>query len=353
MTEVCKEQYGAAPGPVERWRLRSGAVSVEILSLGCVIKSVSTPDPRQMWPQSVQKERKKEKGEESIMIRRVGPLNIVVAKGYLSNPRYFGAVVGRVANRIAKGRFVVDEKEYELAINNGPNALHGGLKGFAVWTTEAVDNGVKLSHFSPDGDEGYPGNLNASVTYRLEKNTLSVLYHAQTERTTPINHSYFNLAGQGTPDIYDHSVTRTCQIWFCYNVTGEVKPVEKTLFDLRKLVLLGSRLEELPGPGFDHNFCLCSPGEPPLERKCARVVHPGTGRVLEVSTTQPGVQFYTSNFLDGTLKGKGGAAYSKHSAFCLETQNWPDAVNQPHFPDALLRPGETYTHTTRFTFSVI
>uniref|UniRef100_A0A673H6X9 Aldose 1-epimerase n=1 Tax=Sinocyclocheilus rhinocerous TaxID=307959 RepID=A0A673H6X9_9TELE len=337
MTEVCKEQYGAAPGPVERWRLRSGAVSVEILSLGCVIKSVSTPDPRQIM---------------KIMLN-----SLYFTLGYLSNPRYFGAVVGRVANRIAKGRFVVDEKEYELAINNGPNALHGGLKGFAVWTTEAVDNGVKLSHFSPDGDEGYPGNLNASVTYRLEKNTLSVLYHAQTERTTPINHSYFNLAGQGTPDIYDHPD------WYFYHIAyfrefdllnfWEVKPVEKTLFDLRKLVLLGSRLEELPGPGFDHNFCLCSPGEPPLERKCARVVHPGTGRVLEVSTTQPGVQFYTSNFLDGTLKGKGGAAYSKHSAFCLETQNWPDAVNQPHFPDALLRPGETYTHTTRFTFSVI
>uniref|UniRef100_A0A671TDQ5 Aldose 1-epimerase n=1 Tax=Sinocyclocheilus anshuiensis TaxID=1608454 RepID=A0A671TDQ5_9TELE len=324
MTEVCKEQCGAAPGPVESWSLRSGAVSVELLSLGCGIKSVSTPD---------------RSGQSADIVLGYDDL-----EGYLSNPRYFGAVVGRV-------------KEYELAINNGPNALHGGLKGF----DKAVDNGVKLSHFSPDGDEGYSGNLNASVTYRLEKNTLSVLYHAQTDRTTPINltnHSYFNLAGQGTPDIYDHEVTISAESYLPVDdtmiPTGEVKPVEKTLFDLRKLVLLGSRLEELPGPGFDHNFCLCLPGDPPLERKCARrVVHPGTGRVLEVNTTQPGVQFYTSNFLDGTLKGKGGAAYSKHSAFCLETQNWPDAVNQPHFPDALLRPGETYTHTTRFTFSVI
>ncbi|XP_026080236.1 galactose mutarotase [Carassius auratus] len=342
MTEVCKEERGAAQGPAERWSLRSGAVSVEILSLGCVIQSIRTPD---------------HSGQTADIV-----LGYDDGEGYLSNPRYFGAVIGRVANRIAKGRFVVDEKEYELAVNNGPNALHGGLNGFdkAVWTTEAVDNGVKLSHFSPDGDEGYPGNLKASVTYRLEKNTLSVQYHAQTDRTTPINltnHSYFNLAGQGTPDIYDHEVTISAESYLPVDdtmiPTGEVKPVEKTLFDLRKPVLLGSRLKELPGPGFDHNFCLCSPGDPPLERKCARVVHPGTGRVLEVSTTQPGVQFYTSNFLDGTLKGKGGAAYSKHSAFCLETQNWPDAVNQPHFPDALLKQGETYTHTTRFTFSVL
>lgn len=342
MTEVHKEEFGTALGPVERWILRSASVSVEIISLGCVIKSIKTAD---------------RSGQSADIV-----LGFDDIEGYFSNPRYFGAVVGRVANRISKGHFVIDEKEYKLAINNGPNALHGGLKGFdkAVWSTEAVDNGVKLSHSSPDGDEGYPGNLKVSVTYTLEKSTLSVLYHAQTDHTTPINltnHSYFNLAGEGTPDIYDHEVTISAESYLPVDdtviPTGEVKPVEKTPFDLRKPVILGFRLKELSGPGFDHNFCLYLPGEPPLERKCARVVHPGTGRVLEVSTTQPGVQFYTSNFLDGSVKGKGGAAYSKHSAFCLETQNWPDAVNQPHFPDALLRPGETYSHTTRFTFSVV
>ncbi|KAA0717692.1 Aldose 1-epimerase [Triplophysa tibetana] len=332
MTEVCKEEFGVAAGlgPVEKWTLSSDSVRVEILSLGCVIRSITTAD-------------------------RSG-------QSYLSNPRYFGAVVGRVANRIAKGRFVINEKEYKLAINNGPNALHGGLRGFnkAVWTAEAVKSGVKLSHTSPDGDEGYPGNLNVSVIYRLEKNTLSVLYQAQTDQTTPVNltnHSYFNLAGQGTPDIYDHEVTISAESYLPVDdtmiPTGEIKPVEDTLFDLSKPVLLGSRLKELPGPGFDHNFCLCLPSETQLERKCARVVHSGTGRVLEVSTTQPGVQFYTSNFLDGTKKAKGEATYPKHSAFCLETQNWPDAVNQSHFPDVLLRPGEQYTHSTQFTFSLI
>ncbi|XP_051506904.1 aldose 1-epimerase [Myxocyprinus asiaticus] len=344
MTEVCKELFGTAPdqGPVEKWILRSDSVSVEIISLGCVIKSIKTAD---------------RSGQSADIVLGYDDL-----EGYLSNPCHFGAVVGRVANRIAKGRFVINEKEYKLAINNGPNALHGGLKGFnkAVWKTEVVDNGLKLSHSSPDGDEGYPGNLSTSVTYRLEKNTLSVLYHAQTDQTTPINltnHSYFNLAGQGKPDIYDHEVTISADSYLPVDdtmiPTGEIKAVENTLFDLRKPVLLGSRLNELPGPGFDHNFCLCTPGEPQLEKKCASVVHPGTGRVLEVSTTQPGVQFYTANFLNGTLKGKGGASYSKHSAFCLETQNWPDAVNQAHFPDALLRPGKEYTHITRYTFSVV
>ncbi|XP_055026088.2 galactose mutarotase [Misgurnus anguillicaudatus] len=340
MTEVCKEKFGE--GPVEKWTLRSDSVSVEIISLGCVIKSIKTADRN---------------GQSADIVLGYDDL-----EGYLSNPRYFGAVVGRVANRIAKGRFVIDGKEYKLAINNGPNALHGGLKGFnkAVWAAEAVDSGVKFNHSSPDGDEGYPGNLNLSVVYKLEKNTLSVFYNAQTDQTTPINltnHSYFNLAGQGTPDIYDHEVTIFADSYLPVDdtmiPTGEIKPVENTLFDLRKSVLLGSRLKELPGPGFDHNFCLWSPGEQHLERKCARVVHPGSGRVLEVSTTQPGVQFYTSNFLDGTIKGKGGASYPKHSAFCLETQNWPDAVNQPHFPDVLLRPGEQYTHSTHFTFSLI
>ncbi|XP_062852223.1 aldose 1-epimerase [Trichomycterus rosablanca] len=343
MTEVQREviTLSSAQCSIEKWTLRSSSVSVEIISLGCVITSIKTADRN---------------GQSSDIVLGFDDLEC-----YLTNSRYFGAVVGRVANRIAKGQFVIDGKVYNLANNNGPNALHGGLRGFdkAVWTCGPVPDGVRLSHISPDGDEGYPGNLKVSVIYKLEENTLSVEYCAQTDKTTPINltnHSYFNLAGQGAPDIYDHQVSITADAYLPVNdtmiPTGEIKPVDNTLFDLHKPIALGSRLKELPGPGFDHNFCLRFPEQPKLEIKCARVEHHGSGRVLEVSTTQPGVQFYTSNFLDGTIKGKGGASYPKHSAFCLETQNWPDAVNQTQFPDALLRPREEYNHITRFTFSV-
>ncbi|XP_030627449.1 galactose mutarotase [Chanos chanos] len=344
MTAVTREEFGTAPGlgNVLKWTLQSQDVTVVIISSGCAITSITVPDR-----------------EGNIADIALGFDDL---ESYLTNPPHFGAVVGRVANRIAKGRFVVDGREYKLAINNGPNSLHGGLKGFdrVLWDSEPVDSGVKLSYCSSDGEEGFPGNLKVSVTYRLEKNTLIMECSAQTDQTTPINlanHSYFNLAGHGTPDIYDHEVTISAESYLPVDgtmiPTGEIKSVENSPFDLRTPVLTGPRLKELPGPGFDHNFCLCSPGEPNVERKCARVVHPGTGRVLEVSTTQPGLQFYTSNFLDGTLRGKGGASYPKHSAFCLETQNWPDAVNQPGFPEALLRPGEEYKHTTRFTFTVV
>ncbi|XP_036402030.1 aldose 1-epimerase [Megalops cyprinoides] len=342
MTEVTNEEFGVIPGKgrVEKWRLKSQSVTVEIISLGCIITSITS---------------KGKNGEIDDIVLGFDDL-----EGYLTNPRYFGAVVGRVANRIAKGKFVIDAKEYQLAINNGPNALHGGLRGFdkAIWACEGVASGVRLSLTSPDGEEGYPGELQATVTYTLEGDTLTIQYHARSSQTTPINltnHSYFNLAGHGTPDIYNHEVSITADAYLPVDdtmiPTGEIRPVEGTPFDLRRPVLIGQRLKEVPGPGFDHNFCLCSPGEPSKERICARVHHPKSGRVLEVSTTQPGVQFYTANFLDGSLRGKGGATYPKHSSFCLETQSWPDAINKPHFPDVLLRPGEEYSHTTRFTFT--
>lgn len=283
-------------------------------------------------------------------------------EGYLADKRYQGAVVGRVANRIAGGRFVVEGKEYKLDINNGPNALHGGLRGFnkAVWLGTAIDGGVQLSHTSPDGDQGYPGEVQVSVSYTLQGETLTADYQARSTKTTPINltnHAYFNLAGQGTADIYDHEVSINAQSYLPVDDTsipiGEIRGVEGTSFDLRKPVLIGSRLKELPGPGFDHNFCLSSPRDPWTERHAARVCHPASGRVLEVSTNQPGVQFYTANFLDGSTTGKGGCRYGKHSSFCLEAQNWPDAVNQASFPDCLLRPGEVYHHVTRYTFTTI
>ncbi|KAF5910257.1 aldose 1-epimerase [Clarias magur] len=196
MSEVKKEVLSLASGQrsVEKWTLRSKSVSVEIISLGCVITAIKTPD---------------RKGQSADIVLGFDDL-----ESYLTNPRYFGALVGRVANRIAKGQFVIEGKVYKLAINNGPNSLHGGIRGFdkAVWSSEAVPNGVRLSHTSSDGDEGYPGNLKAAVTYTLEENTLSIQYCAQTDQTTPINltnHSYFNLAGQGASDIYDHEVSIT------------------------------------------------------------------------------------------------------------------------------------------------
>lgn len=283
-------------------------------------------------------------------------------EGYVSDKRYLGATVGRVANRIALGHFVVEGTVYQLDINNGPNALHGGLRGFnkAIWFATAVEGGVQLSHTSPDGDQGYPGEVQVSVSYTLQGETLTVEYQARSTKTTPINltnHSYFNLNGQGAADIYDHEVSISAESYLPVDdtsiPTGEVRRVDGTPFDLRKPVLIGPRLKEVPGPGFDHNFCLSSPGDTWTDRPAARVCHPASGRVLEVSTSQPGVQFYTANFLDGSTPGKGGVRYGKHSSFCLETQNWPDAVNQVSFPDCLLRPGEDYRHVTRFTFTTV
>ncbi|KAJ8013857.1 hypothetical protein DPEC_G00034160 [Dallia pectoralis] len=344
MAKVVKEIFGEVPegGPVEKWTLKSSNVTVEIITLGCIITAIRCKDKN---------------GDVHDVVLGYDDL-----EEYLANPRYFGAVVGRVANRIAKGRFVVDGEEYQLAINNGPNALHGGLRGFSkvIWASEGVEGGVRLTLTSPDGDQGYPGEVQVSVTYTLEGDTLSIQYQARTTKTTPINltnHSYFNLAGQGSDNIYDHIVSINAQAYLPVDdvmiPTGEVRPTENTCFDLRRPVLIGPRLKEVPGPGFDHNFCLSSAGDAQTEGVYARVFHPASGRVLEVSTTQPGIQFYTANFLDGSFKGKGGASYPKHSAFCLETQNWPNAVNQASFPNTLLRPGEEYRHVTRFIFSTI
>ncbi|XP_028287653.1 galactose mutarotase isoform X2 [Parambassis ranga] len=344
MTQVSHQQWGEVPGQgtVDLWVLQSSQVRVEILTLGAIIRSVYS------------------RGKDDLMEDVV--LGYDDLEGYVTDKRYLGAVVGRVANRIAKGRFVVEEKEYQLDINNGPNALHGGLRGFnkAIWLATAVEGGVQLTHTSPDGDQGYPGEVRVSVSYTLQGETLTAEYHARSTRTTPINltnHSYFNLAGQGAADIYDHEVSIDAQSYLPVDntsiPTGEVRAVESTPFDLRKQVLIGSQLKDVPGPGFDHNFCLSLPGDPWAVRSATRVCHPASGRVLEVSTSQPGVQFYTANFLDGSIKGKGNFRYGKHSAFCLETQNWPDAINQASFPDCLLRPGEDYRHVTHFTFTTV
>ena len=284
-------------------------------------------------------------------------------EGYLNRSRYFGALIGRFANRIARGRFTLNGIGYQLAINNGHNHLHGGLRGFdkIVWEAREIDEGVQLNYLSKDTDEDYPGNLNATVTYRLnDANELRIDYYATTDRDTIINltnHSYFNLAGSGT--ILNHELQIEADEFTPIDETliptGEIRNVKGTPMDFTSPTAIGARIgnhdQQLRfAGGYDHNFVLR--GDPGRLRTAARVYEPQTGRVMEVLTTQPGLQFYSGNFLDGTLVGKSGRAYTKHSGCCFEAQHFPDSPNQPDFPSTVLRPGEKYHHTTIYRFSV-
>lgn len=279
---------------------------------------------------------------------------------YLGGHPYFGCTAGRVANRIAKGRFILDGQTYTLATNNGPNHLHGGLKGFdkALWRAEPQSGAsVKFTHTSPDGDEGYPGNLAVTIVMTLtDANELAIDYTATSDKPTPVNltnHSYFNLAGDG--DILGHELMLSADAFTPVDdtliPTGEIRSVKGTPLDFTKLTPIGARFGQLTGEprGYDHNFVINRAGKGLA--LAARVCEPKTGRVLEVFTTEPGVQLYTGNFLDGTLTGKRGGVYHRHAGFCLETQHYPDAVNHPNFPSIILRPGHTYHQTTVHKFS--
>jgi aldose 1-epimerase len=287
-------------------------------------------------------------------------------EGYVAGDPYFGKVVGQYANRIARGKFTLDDVEYTLAINNEPNALHGGPTGWhsRVWTAEVLKGtdypAVKFTYNKPDMEEGYPGNLVAEVVYTwTEEDELIMDYKVTTDRRTVINitnHAYFNLHGAGNGDILDHEAVIKASAFTPVDSTliptGELRPVEGTPFDFRSPHLIGERIGEeydqlILGGGYDHNFVLDN-----VEPVDAEVYDPSTGRVLQVITDQPGVQLYTGNFLDGTQTGRGGKVYQYRSGFCLETQHYPDSPNQASFPSVILTPEEPFLSSTTYKFTV-
>jgi aldose 1-epimerase len=345
---VQSKSFGTHDGrPVTLYTLtNSHGLEVQAMNYGAIIVSIRVPD---------------RKGEFADVVLGHEKLD-----GYTPNPPYLGALVGRYANRIANGKFTVDGKEYQLAKNDGPNTLHGGIKGFdkVMWEGEPLKGkaGVALTYLSKDGDENFPGNLKVKVTYTLsDDNELHIDYEATTDKATPINlsqHSYFNLAGEGTGDILNHEVMlnadRFTPVDKTLIPTGELRPVKGTPFDFTTSTKVGARIDEnyeqlVLGHGYDHNWVINRKGAG-LEL-AARVYEPTSGRVLEVLTTQPGVQFYTGNFLDGTITGKQGHVYKHRYGLCLETQHFPDSPNHPDFPSAIVKPGETFRSKTVFKFS--
>ncbi len=350
---LAKKSFGKTPNgqPVDLYVLtnKNGA-EVSITNFGGAVVSLKVPDRNSKLADVV--------------------LGYDTIDGYVNDKAYFGAIVGRYGNRIAHAQFVLDGKTYTLAKNNGENSLHGGTNGFnkALWVAKILpakdSQSLELSYLSKDGEEGFPGNLKVNVVYTLtDTNGLKIEYTAATDKKTVVNltnHSYFNLAGQGNGDILGHLLTTQADQFTPVDSalipTGELRDVMDTPFDFRKPTAIGARIDQPDeqlklGSGYDHNFALRMPMDHG-EYLAARVVEPASGRVLEVWTTEPGVQFYTSNFLDGKTVGKGGVAYPKRSAFCLETQHFPDSPNQPKFPSVVLDPGERYHTITTYKFSV-
>ncbi len=338
---------------IRLYTLRNQAgMTVKVTNFGAIITSIVVPD------------RGGKMADVALGFARVEDYINAVDKPY------FGAIVGRYGNRIAEGRFEVGGQAYQLAINDGQNHLHGGTFGFdkVVWDAESVsdDEGgfLQLDYHSKDGEEGYPGNLEVRVTYRLtEDNRLVVHYWARTDRPTPVNltqHTYFNLKGEGNGNILDHALTLNAQEYTPVDAglipTGEMEKVAGTPFDFRQAKPIGRDIDvddpQLKmGKGYDHNFILARDNADDSLVLAARVTEPTTGRVLEIRTTEPGIQFYSGNFLDGRLIGKSGQPYLQRGGFCLEPQHYPDSPNQPQFPSTILRPDEVYRSVTVFSFS--
>lgn len=344
MSEQTRSPFGvtAQGEPVERLELKRGALSCAILTFGATLNSLTVPD------------------------REGKPVDVVLGydtlEEYMTQDAYLGAVVGRFANRIAKGRFSLNGKEYALAVNNGPNHLHGGLKGFSyrVWTVEELtaDKAV-LTLDSPDGEEGYPGHLSVRVTYTLTEEGLTLRYEAQSDADTPLNltnHAYFNLSGHGAGEVGDHVAEIFAHQYIPTDDTsiplGRPADVAGTPMDFTVPTPLGERVDDdfdqlTQARGYDHSYVV--EGEMGVLRPAAEVVSPKTGIKLTVKTTLPGVQLYTANYLTDRA-GKDGARYAPRYAFCLETQFFPDSPNQPAFPSAILHAGEKFDHTTCFFF---
>lgn len=347
MLTVQREPFGqtASGEEVTLYGLRnSSGMKVSLIDLGAIITAVEVPD-------------------------RDGKLaNVTLSfpdcAGYLENAPYFGGACGRFANRIAGGKFSLDGNEYSLFLNNGPNSLHGGKEGFMkkLWKSESFEEGnkvgVKLTYVSPDGEEGYPGNLTTVVTYTLTNdNELKMDYTATTDKPTVLNltnHAYWNLGGAGNGLIVDHELTLNCSKYLPVDETGipsgELADVKGTCMDFLKPHQIGERIDQPVNGAGGYDHCYVVDGKAGDLRLAATIVDPKSGRKMEIKTTEPGIQFYTGNFLEGTPK-TGGAP--KHGAFCLETQHYPDSPNRPEFPSTRLNPGDTYTQTTVHKFSVV
>ena len=347
---IIKSYFGSLPNgnKVYKYKLTNGYMSVEIMSYGGIVTNINLPNS---------------KGQDTDIVLGFNTLD-----QYIDEHPYFGAIIGRYGNRIANGKFSLNGIDYQLAINNGINSLHGGLIGFdkVLWSVKELNNdedpGIKLTYFSKDMEEGYPGNLQIDVTYILTKeNELKIFYEAITDSSTIINltnHSYFNLAGESSGDILDHFVSINANSYLPVDEnlipTGEIRNVKNTPFDFREMKKIGLEIEIqnnqlIIGNGYDHCWVLNDYGEG--IRKIAEARSLNTGINMEVYSDQPGVQFYTGNFLDGSMKSKKLKKYEKRSGFCLETQHFPDSPNQPSFPNVILKPDKKYQTQTWYKFS--
>jgi aldose 1-epimerase len=343
--DIKKEPFGTAPDgqEVSLYTLTNAkGMTVKITNYGAIVTSIITPD------------RDGNMGEVALGFDKVD--------GYVPNDPHFGGIVGRYANRIAKGKFTLDGNTYTLATNNAPNHLHGGNTGFdrVVWIAEEVpaENAIRLTYVSRDGEEGYPGNLRAVVTYTLTSdNELKIDYEASTDKPTPVNltnHSYFNLSAGKEKDILNHVVTIHADQFTATDETliptGELKSVQGTPYDFTSPQPVGTRINNLQGYGYDLNYVVRNGGD--ALTHAATVEEPTTGRVMEVHTTQPGIQLYTAYHLDGSLTGHNNTKYNRYAGLCLEAQHFPDSPNQESFPSSIIRPGEKYSETTVYKFGV-